>query len=193
MLMNAQKVGDSVANILGQVATLALKSLTFNSPALQPAPFFSRSSSSVGICKFCKICEQGAGSAGQQQQVQMCAGSRARGRVDKSAEQSAQQSKEAVSRLRLALLLLLCAFLPVLYTSFSFSSSFSSSSSCCCLWPRCGGGTHCRLVHLPQRSAPVETDTSNLPHWNARSPTLFAFKKSFSPTFENIDNWWRQV
>ena len=161
--MNVQKVGDSVANILGQVATLALKSLTFNSPALQPGLFFSRRSSSVGICKFCKICEQGAGSAGQQQQVQMCAGSRARGRVDKSAEQSAQQSKEAVSRLRLALLLLLCAFLPVLYTS-SSSSSFSSSSSCyssfscCCLWPRCGGGTHCRLVHLPQRSAPVETD-----------------------------------
>ena len=187
--MNAQKVGDSVANILGQVATLALKSLTFNSPALQPALFFSRRSSSVGICKFCKICEQGAGSAGQQQQVQMCAGSRARGRVDKSAEQSAQQSKEAVSRLRLALLLLLCAFLPVLYTS-----SSSSSFSCCCLWPRCGGGTHCRLVHLPQRSAPVETDTSNLPHWNARSPTLFAFKKSFfSLTFDNIDNWWQQV
>ena len=152
--MNVQKVGDSVANILGQVATLALKSLTFNSPAL----FFSRRSSSVGICKFCKICEQGAGSAGQQQQVQMCAGSRARGRVDKSAEQSAQQSKEAVSRLRLALLLLLCAFLPVLYTSSSFSSFSSSSFSCCCLWPRCGGGTHCRLVHLPQRSAPVETD-----------------------------------
>ena len=73
VLMNVQKVGDSVANILGQVATLALKSLTFNSPALQPGLFFSRSSSSsVGICKFCKIGEQGAGSAGQQQQVQMC-------------------------------------------------------------------------------------------------------------------------
>ena len=42
VLMNVQKVGDSGANILGQVATLALKSLTFNSPALQPALFFSK-------------------------------------------------------------------------------------------------------------------------------------------------------
>ena len=71
--MNVQKVGDSVANILKQVATLALKSLTFKSPAL----FFSKQQQQQ--CWNLQILqdlrarwrELSAGSAGQQQQVQM--------------------------------------------------------------------------------------------------------------------------
>ena len=70
--MNVQKVGDSVANILGQVATLALKSLTFNSPAL----FFSKQQQQCWNLQILQDLrarwrELSAGSAGQQQQVQM--------------------------------------------------------------------------------------------------------------------------
>ena len=60
----------------------------------------------------------------------------------------------------------------------------------CVLYLFCGGA-QCRLVHLLQGSA--ETNTLNLPHWNARSPTLSAFKKKFFLfflTFDNTDNCW---
>ena len=72
--MNVQKVGDSVANILEQVATLALKSLTFNSPALRP--FLLKQQQQCWNLQILQDLrarwrELSAGSAGQQQQVQM--------------------------------------------------------------------------------------------------------------------------
>ena len=73
--MNVQKVGDSVANILGQVATLALKSLTFNSPALRPFLLKQQQQQCWNLQILqdlrARWRELSAGSAGQQQQVQM--------------------------------------------------------------------------------------------------------------------------